>query len=79
MPDVRMPVNTVFWPFVPNSSQKRKYEKAYVHGYDERENIHLRDYISTLVELPHSDTSSGLHVIRLLRYGKNNAGWILIV
>lgn len=29
----------------------------YVHGYDQRENIRLRDQASTLVELLHSDTS----------------------
>lgn len=31
--------------------------KAYVHGYDPRENIRLQDQASTLVELLHSDTS----------------------
>ncbi len=31
--------------------------KAYVHGYDDRENIRLHDQASTLVELLHSDTS----------------------
>jgi ubiquinone/menaquinone biosynthesis C-methylase UbiE len=31
-------------------------KKAYVHGYDHRENIRLRDQASTLVELLHSDT-----------------------
>jgi ubiquinone/menaquinone biosynthesis C-methylase UbiE len=31
--------------------------KAYVHGYDHRENIRLQDQASTLVELLHSDTS----------------------
>ena len=31
--------------------------KAYVHGYDRRENIRLQDQASTLVELLHSDTS----------------------
>ena len=31
--------------------------KAYVHGYDDRENIRLEDQASTLVELLHSDTS----------------------
>ncbi len=30
--------------------------KAYVHGYDLRENIRLQDQASTLVELLHSDT-----------------------
>ncbi len=30
--------------------------KSYVHGYDQRENIRLRDQASTLVELLHSDT-----------------------
>jgi ubiquinone/menaquinone biosynthesis C-methylase UbiE len=29
---------------------------AYVHGYDPRENLRLRDQASTLVELLHSDT-----------------------
>ena len=32
-------------------------KKAYVHGYDQRENIRLQDQASTLVELLHSDTS----------------------
>jgi SAM-dependent methyltransferase len=31
--------------------------RAYVHGYDHRENIRLQDQASTLVELLHSDTS----------------------
>lgn len=31
--------------------------KAYVHGYDHRENIRLQDQASTLTELLHSDTS----------------------
>lgn len=31
-------------------------KKAYVHGYDQRENIRLQDQASTLVELLHSDT-----------------------
>jgi len=31
--------------------------KAYIHGYDHRENIRLQDQASTLVELLHSDTS----------------------
>lgn len=31
-------------------------KKAYVHGYDRRENIRLQDQASTLVELLHSDT-----------------------
>lgn len=31
--------------------------KAYVHGYDQRENIRLQDQASTLVELLHSDTT----------------------
>jgi len=30
--------------------------KAYVHGYDHRENIRLQDQASTLVELLHADT-----------------------
>jgi ubiquinone/menaquinone biosynthesis C-methylase UbiE len=30
--------------------------KAYVHGYDQQENIRLQDQASTLVELLHSDT-----------------------
>lgn len=30
--------------------------KAYVHGYDDRENIRLQDQASTLVDLLHSDT-----------------------
>jgi len=32
-------------------------KKAYVHGYDERENIRLEDQASTLVELLHFDTA----------------------
>jgi len=32
-------------------------KKAYIHGYDHRENIWLQDQASTLVELLHSDTS----------------------
>jgi ubiquinone/menaquinone biosynthesis C-methylase UbiE len=32
-------------------------KKAYVHGYDHRENLRLQDQASTLVELLHSDTS----------------------
>lgn len=32
------------------------YNKAYIHGYDPRENIRLQDQASTLVELLHSDT-----------------------
>ena len=31
-------------------------KKAYVHGYDHRENIRLQDQASTLVELLHTDT-----------------------
>lgn len=31
-------------------------QKAYVHGYDPRENIRLQDQATTLVELLHSDT-----------------------
>src|SRR3990172_4524171 len=31
--------------------------RTYVHGYDHRENIRLRDQASTLVELLHADTS----------------------
>jgi len=31
--------------------------KAYVHGYDSRENIRLQDQASTLVDLLHSDTA----------------------
>jgi ubiquinone/menaquinone biosynthesis C-methylase UbiE len=31
--------------------------RAYVHGYDPRENLRLQDQASTLVELLHSDTS----------------------
>lgn len=30
--------------------------KAYVHGYDPRENIRLQDQATTLVDLLHSDT-----------------------
>jgi ubiquinone/menaquinone biosynthesis C-methylase UbiE len=39
--------------------------KAYVHGYDRRENMRLQDQASTLVELLHSDTSypPGSHVL----------------
>jgi ubiquinone/menaquinone biosynthesis C-methylase UbiE len=32
-------------------------KKAYIHGYDHRENMRLQDQASTLVELLHSDTS----------------------
>jgi SAM-dependent methyltransferase len=32
-------------------------KKAYVHGYDPRENIRLQDQASTLVELLHADTA----------------------
>jgi protein-L-isoaspartate O-methyltransferase len=32
-------------------------DKAYVHGYDPRENTRLQDQASTLVELLHSDTT----------------------
>jgi len=32
-------------------------EKAYVHGYDPRENIRLQDQATTLVDLLHSDTA----------------------
>ena len=32
-------------------------KKAYVHGYDHRENTRLQDQASTLAELLHSDTS----------------------
>ena len=37
--------------------KRRNMNKAYVHGYDHRENIRLQDQASTLVELLHSDTS----------------------
>jgi ubiquinone/menaquinone biosynthesis C-methylase UbiE len=37
-------------------TRKRNMKKAYVHGYDQRENIRLQDQASTLVELLHSDT-----------------------
>lgn len=32
-------------------------DRAYVHGYDDRENVRLRDQASTLAELLHCDTS----------------------
>jgi len=32
-------------------------KKAYIHGYDQKENIRLQDQAATLVELLHSDTS----------------------
>jgi len=32
-------------------------DKAYVHGYDSRENRRLQDQANTLIELLHSDTS----------------------
>jgi ubiquinone/menaquinone biosynthesis C-methylase UbiE len=35
---------------------KESMKKAYVHGYDHRENIRLQDQASTLVELLHCDT-----------------------
>ncbi|MCX5849843.1 MAG: methyltransferase domain-containing protein [Deltaproteobacteria bacterium] len=40
-------------------------KKAYVHGYDHRENIRLQDQASTLEELLHSDTKypEGSHVL----------------
>jgi ubiquinone/menaquinone biosynthesis C-methylase UbiE len=37
--------------------ERGSMNKAYVHGYDHRENIRLQDQASTLVELLHSDTS----------------------
>lgn len=39
--------------------------KPYVHGYDHRENVRLRDQASTLVELLHYDTSyaAGSHAL----------------
>jgi ubiquinone/menaquinone biosynthesis C-methylase UbiE len=40
-----------------SSAQKRgSMKKGYVHGYDDRENIRLRDQAATLVELLHCDT-----------------------
>jgi ubiquinone/menaquinone biosynthesis C-methylase UbiE len=36
--------------------ERGSMKKAYVHGYDHRENIRLQDQASTLVELLHSDT-----------------------
>ena len=40
-------------------------KKAYVHGYNQRENIRLQDQASTLVELLHSDTQypAGSHIL----------------
>lgn len=40
-------------------------KKAYVHGYNQRENIRLQDQASTLVELLHSDTiyPAGSHIL----------------
>jgi ubiquinone/menaquinone biosynthesis C-methylase UbiE len=42
-------------------------DTAYVHGYDQRENIRLQDQASTLVELLHSDTlySAGSRVLEV--------------
>jgi SAM-dependent methyltransferase len=39
--------------------------RAYVHGYDPRENLRLQDQASTLVELLHGDTAypAGSHVL----------------
>ena len=39
--------------------------RAYVHGYDPRENLRLQDQASTLVELLHADTAypAGSHVL----------------
>jgi ubiquinone/menaquinone biosynthesis C-methylase UbiE len=39
------------------NKRKLNMKKAYVHGYDHRENIRLQDQASTLVELLHSDTN----------------------
>jgi ubiquinone/menaquinone biosynthesis C-methylase UbiE len=36
--------------------ERGSMKKAYVHGYDHRENLRLQDQASTLVELLHSDT-----------------------
>jgi ubiquinone/menaquinone biosynthesis C-methylase UbiE len=41
----------------PVRHRRRNMNKAYVHGYDHRENIRLQDQASTLVELLHFDTS----------------------
>jgi ubiquinone/menaquinone biosynthesis C-methylase UbiE len=38
-------------------NERRNMNRAYVHGYDPRENIRLQDQASTLVELLHSDTA----------------------
>ena len=38
------------------TNESKIMNKAYVHGYDHRENIRLQDQASTLVELLHSDT-----------------------
>lgn len=45
--------------------ERGNMNKAYVHGYDHRENIRLKDQASTLVELLHADTSypAGSHVL----------------
>lgn len=46
-------------------SNKTNINKAYVHGYNNRENIRLQDQASTLAELLHSDTfyPKGSHVL----------------
>ncbi len=47
------------------STKEESMNKAYVHGYDHRENLRLQDQATTLVELLHSDTSypAGSHVL----------------
>jgi ubiquinone/menaquinone biosynthesis C-methylase UbiE len=46
-----------FPKIIPISGKKREsMNKAYVHGYDHRENLRLQDQASTLVDLLHSDT-----------------------
>jgi len=44
-------------PEAATGHEGRSMSKAYVHGYDYRENIRLQDQASTLVELLHSDTA----------------------
>lgn len=47
---------TLFPRNFPFSTHTANMNKAYVHGYDHRENTRLQDQASTLVELLHSDT-----------------------
>ena len=48
-----------------SANRKAAMNKAYVHGYDDRENQRLQDQAQTLVDLLHSDTAypSGSRVL----------------